>query len=221
MVVINSPELSEAQRLGEIYVSSMAENPVVVVQFPTPERRQELQAYFTISIKHSILKNPDRTLVARNDDGQILSFIQWDVIDSHIADQEAEEPNTQPKTDPTASDSVSFDSEALTWQSNYLAIAEDARVKSMGQRPYIHLVYVSTDPNHQGHGAASKLLIRLMEMAVSKRLPIWLESTLNAVSFYEKKGWMRVCKISTPAPGSPGELQEGVYEEQGMVLEAP
>ncbi|KAL2672691.1 hypothetical protein Neosp_013405 [[Neocosmospora] mangrovei] len=137
MVVINSPEPSEARRLGEIYVSSMAENPVVVVQFPTPERRQELQAYFTISIEHAIQKRPDTTLVARNDDGQILSFIHWDVIDPHTADEEAEDFNTQPKPDPAAGDNVSFDSEALTWQSNYLAIAEDARVKSMGQRPYI------------------------------------------------------------------------------------
>lgn len=137
MVVINSPEPSEARRLGEIYVSSMAENPVVIVQFPTPERRQELQAYFTISIEHAIQKRPDRTLVARNDDGRILSFIHWDVIHPHTADEEVEELNTQPKPDPAAGDSVSFDSETLSWQSNYLAIAEDARVKSMGQRRYI------------------------------------------------------------------------------------
>ncbi|KAI8650144.1 N-acetyltransferase domain-containing protein [Fusarium sp. Ph1] len=221
MVVINSPQPSEARRLGEIYVSSMADNPVVVVQFPTPERRQELQAYFTISIEHSIQKRPDTTLVARHDDGRILSFINWDVIDPHTVDQEAEESDIQPKADPTASDSVSSDSEALSWQSNYLAIAEGARVKSMGQRPYIHLVYVSTDPNHQGHGAASRLLSRLMEVAVSKRLPIWLESTMNAVSFYEKKGWKRVCKICTPAPGNPREFDGGVYEEQGMLWEAP
>ncbi|KAM6511761.1 hypothetical protein FALCPG4_016756 [Fusarium falciforme] len=137
MVVINSPQPSEAQRLGEIYVSSMAENPVVIVQFPTPERRQELQAYFTISIEHSIQKSPDTTLVARHDDGRILSFIHWDVIDPHTAHQEAKESNIPPKADPSAIDSVSFDSEALSWQSNYLAIAEDARAKTMAQRPYI------------------------------------------------------------------------------------
>ncbi|KAH7253143.1 hypothetical protein B0J15DRAFT_466979 [Fusarium solani] len=214
MVVINSPQPSEARRLGEIYVSSMADNPVVVVQFPTPERRQELRAYFTISIEHSIQKGSDTTLVARNDDGQILSFIHWDVIDPDTAHQEAEESSIPPKADPTASDSVSFNSEALSWQSNYLAIAEEARVKTMAQRLYIHLVYVSTDPNHQGHGAASRLLNRLMEVAVSKRLPIWLESTMNAVSFYERKGWKKVCKICTPAPGNAGEFHGGVYEEQ-------
>lgn len=137
MVVINSPQPSEAQRLGEIYVSSMAENPVVVVQFPTPERRQELQAYFTISIEHSIQKSPETTLVARNDDGRILSFIHWDVIDPHTTQQEAEESTVQPKADASATDSDSVDNEALSWQSNYLAIAEDARVKTMGQRPYI------------------------------------------------------------------------------------
>ncbi|RSL62882.1 hypothetical protein CEP54_005483 [Fusarium duplospermum] len=221
MVVINSPQLSEAQRLGEIYVSSMAENPVVVVQFPTPERRQELRAYFTISIEHVIRKKPDTILVARNDEGHILSFIHWDMIDPQTADQEAEEPSIQPKPDTSDSDDDSFASEALSWQSNYLAIAEDTRVKSMGQRPYIHLVYVSTDPNHQGHGAASRLLSRLMEVAVSKRLPIWLESTMNAVSFYEKKEWKKVCKICTPAPGNNSEFPGDVYEEQGMLWEVP
>ncbi|RSL94093.1 hypothetical protein CDV31_014452 [Fusarium ambrosium] len=221
MVVINSPQPSEAERLGEIYVSSMAENPIIVVQFPTPERRQELRGYFSISIEHAIRKQPDTTLVARNKSGQILSFIHWDVIDPQTADQEAEESNIQPKTDPTASDDVSVDSEVLSWQSSYVAIAEDARVKSMGQRSYIHLVYVSTDPNHQGHGAASRLLGRLMEVAVSKGLPIWLESTMNAVSFYEKKGWKKVCKICTPAPGGAREFLGGVYEEQGMLWEVP
>ncbi|RTE85019.1 hypothetical protein BHE90_000505 [Fusarium euwallaceae] len=204
MFVINSPQPSEAQRLGEIYVSSMAENPVVVVQFPTPERRQELGAYFTISIEHAIRKQPDHTLVARDNDGKITSFIHWD---------------SNPDT--SASDDDTFVSEALSWQSNYLAIAKDARVKSMGERPYIHLVYVSTDPNHQGHGAASKLLSRLMEMAISKSLPIWLESTMNAVLFYEKKGWKKVSKICTPAPGGAAEFHGGVYEEQGMVWEVP
>ena len=76
-------------------------------------------------------------LIPRPLDGRILSFINWDVIDPHTVDQEAEESDIQPKADPTASDSVSFDSEALSWQSNYLAIAEGTRVKSMGQRPYI------------------------------------------------------------------------------------
>ncbi|RSL69286.1 hypothetical protein CEP53_002289 [Fusarium sp. AF-6] len=137
MVVINSPQPSEAQRLGEIYVLSMAENPIIVVQFPTLERRQELRGYFSISIEHAIRKQPDTTLVARNDDERILSFIHWDVIDPQTVDQEAEEPDIQPKVDPTASDDVSVDSEVLSWQSKYVAIAEDARAKSMGQRPYI------------------------------------------------------------------------------------
>ncbi|RMJ14293.1 hypothetical protein CDV36_006042 [Fusarium kuroshium] len=136
MVAINSPQPSEAQRLGEIYVSSMAENPVVVVQFPTPERRQELGAYFTISIEHAIRKQPDHTLVARDNDGKITSFIHWDVIDPTDG-QEAEEPDIQSNPDTSASDDDTFVSEALSWQSNYLAIAEDARVKSMGERPYI------------------------------------------------------------------------------------
>lgn len=53
------------------------------------------------------------------------------------------------------------------------------------------MTFVGTDPKYQGQGAATMLIRWGLERAEKEGVPVYLESTLNAVSLYEKLGFVR------------------------------
>lgn len=50
---------------------------------------------------------------------------------------------------------------------------------------------MGTDPVHQGRGAAKMLTRWGLERAVKEGLPVYLESTINAIPLYVKLGFVR------------------------------
>ncbi|TQN72414.1 hypothetical protein CSHISOI_03096 [Colletotrichum shisoi] len=79
----------------------------------------------------------------------------------------------------------------------YSSAASTARREAMGSRPFL-----------------------LREVAKTEGLPVFLESTIDAVPFYEKLGFVRVggFRMSIPVDGPPSP-KEGFYEEVCMLLE--
>ena len=53
------------------------------------------------------------------------------------------------------------------------------------------MTFVGTDPNHQGRGAATILTKWGLDRAEKDRIPVYLESTMNAVALYQKLGFVR------------------------------
>ena len=81
--------------------------------------------------------------------------------------------------------------------------------------------FVCTDPAYQGHGAGSMLTRRVLEMAATDGLPVYLESTEVAVPMYEKLGFKAInsFEMTIRRPGSAGVSE--VYREWCMVWYPP
>jgi GNAT superfamily N-acetyltransferase len=65
--------------------------------------------------------------------------------------------------------------------------------KQMKQRrskvPMLYLFFLGTAPAKQGQGSGAALLRDLMELAAQRKLPLYLETSLDTnVQFYEKRG---------------------------------
>ena len=90
--------------------------------------------------------------------------------------------------------------------------------------PSPDLTFVCIDPKYQGRGAGSLLTRRLLELVEDKveelPLPVYLESTMEAVPLYEKLGFEKVdgFEMEIPAPrGSVVDEEKVVYREVCMV----
>ncbi|TID06422.1 hypothetical protein CH35J_000563 [Colletotrichum higginsianum] len=99
----------------------------------------------------------------------------------------------------------------------YSSAASTARREAMGSRPFLHLTFICTDLQFRGHGVGTSLMRAVTEVAKTEGLPVFLESTIDAVPFYEKLGFVRVggFRMSIPVDGP----KEGFYEEVCMLLE--
>ncbi|WQF86163.1 Putative GNAT domain, acyl-CoA N-acyltransferase [Colletotrichum destructivum] len=102
----------------------------------------------------------------------------------------------------------------------YSSAASTARREAMGSRPFLHLTFICTDLRFRGHGVGTLLMRAVTEVAKTEGLPVFLESTIDAVPFYEKLGFVRVggFRMSIPVDGPPSP-KEGFYEEVCMLLE--
>jgi predicted N-acetyltransferase YhbS len=69
------------------------------------------------------------------------------------------------------------------------------------------LTFIGTDPSHERRGAASSLTRWGLDRCVKNKIPAYLESTLNAVPFYEKLGFKITERLSIELEGPV------VYEE--------
>nr|XP_036587835.1 uncharacterized protein CTRU02_01847 [Colletotrichum truncatum]KAF6798976.1 hypothetical protein CTRU02_01847 [Colletotrichum truncatum] len=92
-------------------------------------------------------------------------------------------------------------------------------VRSSGMAPkgVLDLTFLCTDDRFRGRGAGTALMRAVTKEAKGKGLQVFLESTMDAVPFYEKLGFVKVggFRMSIPAQVEAG----GVYEEVCMLLE--
>lgn len=77
--------------------------------------------------------------------------------------------------------------------------------------------YICTDPRWAGRGAASLLMRRVQELAAAENLPIVLEATMNAVTFYQRMGFEVRDELSMMLPLRGSSEPTEVYEERCMV----
>lgn len=84
------------------------------------------------------------------------------------------------------------------------------------------LSFVCTDPEFQGQGAGSLLTRAVLGMADADRLPVYLESTENAVPMYEKFGFAAIDAFEMDIPDRRGaDMPSMAYREVCMVRSPP
>jgi GNAT superfamily N-acetyltransferase len=76
---------------------------------------------------------------------------------------------------------------------------------------------VCTDPRWRGRGAASSLTRLVQEKADSDGLPVYLESTMNAVELYRGLGFVPLDGFRMAIPKRGSTLPSELYEEVCML----
>jgi GNAT superfamily N-acetyltransferase len=74
------------------------------------------------------------------------------------------------------------------------------------------LTYICTDPSHERHGAGSLLVGWGIQRSKSEKMPLYLESTLQAANFYKKCGFVAEDTVTLQLPDAGKECSK-VYEE--------
>jgi hypothetical protein len=124
MFDIEIPTADNAIRIAQIHVQAMDSNPLLHVQFPTPESLTDLLEFLRVD---TILHLDDHTkgvLVARDPvSREIVSFIKWEI--SRPDDKTAQPNCEQPWPE----------SCVLEYLDKYTELAEAAKGKIMGQKP--------------------------------------------------------------------------------------
>ncbi|KAK0708233.1 hypothetical protein B0H67DRAFT_495469 [Lasiosphaeris hirsuta] len=201
------PTAADAARIAEIHLAAMDSNPLLHVQFPTPESLEALRA-FLATYTASQLDNPvSGVLVARDPEtGGVASFAKWD-SPSHPENVKLESGDLQ------YSEGCSRE-----FLDGYVALAEEAKARSFGDKACYRLSFVCTDPANQGQGAGRLLTRRVLEMAAADGLPVYLESTEVAVPMYEKFGFKAIDAFEMEIPTRSGStaLSE-IYREVCML----
>lgn len=75
------------------------------------------------------------------------------------------------------------------------------------------LTFIGTNPQYERRGAATSLMQWGLDRCRKGNIPAYLESTLNAVPFYERLGFKTVNKVSIVLEGSV------TYEEACCLFE--
>ncbi|KAK1672966.1 hypothetical protein BDP55DRAFT_730972 [Colletotrichum godetiae] len=102
----------------------------------------------------------------------------------------------------------------------YAKAASKARREAMGSRPFLHLTFLCTDYRFRGRGAGKALVHAATKAARAEGLPVFLESTTDAVPFYERLGFVMIGKFHMDLPGeAPSAKRAMIYEETLMILE--
>jgi predicted N-acetyltransferase YhbS len=81
------------------------------------------------------------------------------------------------------------------------------------------LTFIGTDPLYERRGAASLLVRWGMKQCQIDHTPAYLESTVEAASFYEKHGFTAVETFSLDLKAT-GTDQFGIYEEISFLFNA-
>lgn len=76
------------------------------------------------------------------------------------------------------------------------------------------LTFIGTDPLYEGRGAASLLVKWGLEQCRLYNNPAYLESTLEAVEFYKRRGFSLIESFSLDIPG----IGNGVYRETSFTF---
>ncbi|KAJ4392463.1 hypothetical protein N0V85_007033 [Neurospora sp. IMI 360204] len=105
----------------------------------------------------------------------------------------------------------------------YARLAEEAKERSgFIKKRCWHLTFVCIDPKYQGRGAGSLLTRRLLELVDAQdedeKLPVYLESTMEAVPMYERLRFEAVdgFEMEIPAPRMVSGEDEGKAEGDKM-----
>ena len=83
---------------------------------------------------------------------------------------------------------------------------------------YPGLTFIGTDPQHERRGAATALIQWGLDRCCESGAPAYLESTLDAVSLYERLGFKIMQRVSIVLEGA-GSYEEAIciFEPQGKM----
>ncbi|GFG20805.1 GNAT family N-acetyltransferase [Aspergillus udagawae] len=195
---------ADAPRIADIHMAAFHTNGMLLAQFPTPAVRKGL---WTSLVNKAIkeIRDPQwEVLVVREDHGLVVSFAKWCL---------------------PVSESTLYEEEPWLWpEGTNMAIltawtekVEQAADEIMGRTPCYRLSFIATDPSYARRGAGSLLVNWGIERSKKENLPIALESTLDAVPFYQRLGFQAEAHISMPLEGIVKDGESVLYEEECLV----
>ncbi|CAM1506433.1 Fc.00g060740.m01.CDS01 [Cosmosporella sp. VM-42] len=205
---IGVPLEKDAASIATTHLRAMGDNELLRAKFPDVECLKFLSESLVKDTLEHIADNEAKCiLVARDrETGKIASFIKWLVQKQKTseADQAQEEEQW-----PSSSRKV--------YANSYATLTTEGRRQVMGDKPHYHVTFLCTDPECSGRGAATMLLRQVLAKAAADNLPVVLESTMPAVSFYERLGFdiRRDLELMVPPQGSSEPTER--YAEKVMV----
>ncbi|KEY82293.1 acetyltransferase GNAT, partial [Aspergillus fumigatus] len=163
-------------------------NGMLLAQFPTPAVRKGLWMSLVDKVVKEIRDPQWEVLVAREADDRVVSFAKWCL---------------------PLSESTVYEEEPWVWpEGTNMAIlnawvkkVEQAAKEIMGKTPCYRLSFIATDPSYALRGAGSLLVNWGIERSKEENIPIALESTLDAVPFYQRLGFQTEARVSMPLEG--------------------
>ena len=93
------------------------------------------------------------------------------------------------------------DVEGISWETIEMLRVAQAKAKAeyLGDRAYVYLWILGTVEWAQGRGVGKFALQWGMDKARELGLPVWLESTEQAVGFYESQGFKQLAELDYDA----------------------
>ncbi|KAK1776266.1 hypothetical protein QBC45DRAFT_220597 [Copromyces sp. CBS 386.78] len=228
--IIGDPNDSvKAARIAEIHVLAMQSNPLLHAQFPTPESQAALEHFLakdaSKKLAHPLTgsqKEEGIRLASDKENGEIFGFITWDYPGRHALLG----PPSEDKKKLEEGEIKKLPGCRSEYLDEYARLAKEAKERSgFNQKRCWHLTFVCVDPKYQGRGLGSELTQRFLDEIVEAaqggdaKLPVYLESTMEAVSMYERLGfekedWFEM-KIPVMRRGGGSEGSEGEGKREG------
>lgn len=212
---------ADAPRIADIHMAAFHTNGMLLAQFPTPAVRKGLWMSLVDKVVKEIRDPQWEVLVAREADDRVVSFAKWCL---------------------PLSESTVYEEEPWVWpEGTNMAIlnawakkVEQAAKEIMGKTPCyrtfcairlsdcdcLHppgLSFIATDPSYALRGAGSLLVNWGIERSKEENIPIALESTLDAVPFYQRLGFQTEARVSMPLEGIGKDGEAILYEEECLV----
>ncbi|KAI0095553.1 putative GNAT family acetyltransferase [Hypoxylon sp. NC0597] len=214
-------EPEDAPRIAEIHMAAFGSNAMLLAQFPTPTVRDALKKSIELKALADINDLQTTVLVVRDsgsdapsspsepdrneqghgprEQGKTIAFAKW----AHPVsiDENYIEPHW---VWPTGTD--------LKILGDWTNKTEEAQRHAIGDSPCYRLTFIGTDPEYERRGAATMMVRWGMDQCRKNCVPAYLESTLEAASFYRKLGFEAVEKISLQYEAGNSKTSQ-VYEE--------
>ncbi|CAG8979425.1 hypothetical protein HYALB_00013433 [Hymenoscyphus albidus] len=202
---LSDATLSDVDQIASLHLASFDSNPLLHVQFPTPESLASLHSVLILDMKQSIeseVLSKNKILVVKDTKNQIISFAKWDLPavpeESHFKPEWHQDVQQE-------------------YLNRYYNLAEAAKQRVIGNTPCYRLTFVGTHPNSRGQGAATLLTKWGLSRAKEENIPVYLESTLPASPFYRKFGFVAQDGLALPLPKTKGNSSKTYYEEICML----
>ncbi|KAL2166109.1 hypothetical protein VTG60DRAFT_3292 [Thermothelomyces hinnuleus] len=204
--VVTRPQEADAPRIAEIHLAAMDANPLLHAQFPASESLKSLQQFLEADTAEQLRDPSSGVLIARDPEtGVIAGFAKWN--------------------SPSHPEMVKLESGSLRdlegcrreFLDRYVSLAEEARERCFGDQPCYCISFVCTDPAYQGQGVGTLLTRKVLELAKTDGLQVYLESTDVAIPMYQKLGFRVIDEFQMKIPGPTSDEITVSYREVCMV----
>jgi len=121
--IVSRPTTADAPRIAEIHLAAMDLNPLLHVQFPTPESLVSLREFLVMYTAGQLTSPKSGVLVARDaETDRAVAFVKWE-SPFHHEEFKLEEDLQYSKGC------------CRQYLDGYVALAEEAKKRSFGDRP--------------------------------------------------------------------------------------
>ncbi|KAH7312342.1 hypothetical protein B0I35DRAFT_53364 [Stachybotrys elegans] len=218
---ITIPQGERKDELSNIHLRAMESNELLHAQFPKAQSIEFLHGWLgRNTLEH--MQDADKGVLvalAEDDEETMVSFIKWLVHPKATEEETHEEwPECcrQEYLDSYGDLTQRVRDEVMGAESYYRLFNECLGTMESNESS-ADVTFLCTDPAWSGQGAATVLLRQVQSMARADGMPIVLESTMPAVSFYQKLGFEVRQGLDMMLPRRGSDEATELYEERCMV----